>query len=379
MRIWRLVHMVPALFLFAFFPQGVLTGQQAPDNSLPKVLGAIRFADQFCNTPGTLDDSCVTNAINSITVNLANANGVVYLPAGVYTFHNSVTIPDKVRVIGAARRAVIVSWSGAGNAFTLKPGTTYAGIEGLRISLGRNPRSVGIGISCSNRESIRWNTLRDIEIGGSNDGNTNLAGQIGLNIVADVDCIITSNWFEDVDFFCVDIPLIKTNTEGNFFRNITIEEWGAKGDVHPIAINSVSHDDEVLARISGGKGSNPIGYREAGTSNVAQLVADMLLPSAALDLTGSGNTVILSRPLLNTPIGTVGQNTLIDDTGIASSGFIALGTTTVASLPPAGAGNAGQIIKVSDSTPIASEGQTCVGGSTNIALAFSNGSVWKCF
>ncbi len=54
-------------------------------------------------------------------------------------------------------------------------------------------------------------------------------------------------------------------------------------------------------------------------------------------------------------------------------------TTLVASLPAAAAGNKGWIMTVSDSTSVAAEGQTCVGSSTNTALAFSNGSVWKCF
>jgi hypothetical protein len=58
---------------------------------------------------------------------------------------------------------------------------------------------------------------------------------------------------------------------------------------------------------------------------------------------------------------------------------LALTSITVASLPPAAAGNAGQMRTISDSTPVATEGQTCVGGSTNTALAFSNGTVWKCF
>jgi hypothetical protein len=63
----------------------------------------------------------------------------------------------------------------------------------------------------------------------------------------------------------------------------------------------------------------------------------------------------------------------------AAAGFAALGTTVVGSLPAAGVGNVGQIIKVSDSTTVSAEGQTCAGGSSNTALAFSNGTVWKCF
>ncbi len=54
------------------------------------------------------------------------------------------------------------------------------------------------------------------------------------------------------------------------------------------------------------------------------------------------------------------------------------GLITVASLPAAAAGNKGQIQTVTDSTTVSAEGQTCVGGSTHTALAFSDGSVWKC-
>ena len=63
----------------------------------------------------------------------------------------------------------------------------------------------------------------------------------------------------------------------------------------------------------------------------------------------------------------------------SATGFVSLGRTVVGSLPAAAAGNAGQIIQVTDSTAVAAEGQTCVGGNTNNALAFSTGTVWKCF
>ncbi len=58
---------------------------------------------------------------------------------------------------------------------------------------------------------------------------------------------------------------------------------------------------------------------------------------------------------------------------------LALVFTTVGGLGAAAAGNAGQMGNVSDSTAVAAEGQTCVGGNSNKALAYSNGSVWKCF
>ncbi len=54
-------------------------------------------------------------------------------------------------------------------------------------------------------------------------------------------------------------------------------------------------------------------------------------------------------------------------------------TDTVANLPTAAAANAGMMMKVTDSTAISAEGQTCVGSGSAVALAFSNGVVWKCF
>jgi len=60
------------------------------------------------------------------------------------------------------------------------------------------------------------------------------------------------------------------------------------------------------------------------------------------------------------------------------TGLVVTGTTTVASLPSASA-NIGGMVRVSDSTSVSAEGQTCVGSSSNVALAFSNGTVWKCF
>lgn len=63
---------------------------------------------------------------------------------------------------------------------------------------------------------------------------------------------------------------------------------------------------------------------------------------------------------------------------ISSTGLVTVGSTTVGSLPSA-ASNPGAMIRVSDSTTVSAEGQTCVGSSSNNALAFSNGSLWKCF
>lgn len=67
---------------------------------------------------------------------------------------------------------------------------------------------------------------------------------------------------------------------------------------------------------------------------------------------------------------------------LLSFSYLAMTPGTVDSLPAADSGNAGELRVVSDSTAIVTEGQTCVGGNatpSNRVMAFSNGTVWKCF
>lgn len=61
-----------------------------------------------------------------------------------------------------------------------------------------------------------------------------------------------------------------------------------------------------------------------------------------------------------------------------AAGNILLKATIVADLPAA-TGTTGVFFYVNDSTAIAVEGQTCVGGGTVKALATWNGTIWKCF
>lgn len=122
-----------------------------------------------------------------------------------------------------------------------------------------------------------------------------------------------------------------------------------------------------------------------------------------LDSTGTGGrlNVILLRPLAfsgnqypdpaifpeSNPMGAAlhvrsadnSRDASLTALNVGASGFVTLGNTTVNALPPAGPGNVGQMIRVSDSIAITTEGQMCAGGGTSIALAFSNGAVWKCF
>ena len=99
----------------------------------------------------------------------------------------------------------------------------------------------------------------------------------------------------------------------------------------------------------------------------------------ALHTTGTNFSDTVATPTQYAPPTVTGTgSTIVNGTG-AYAPFFQAPPITVSQLPVAGAENAGQMRRVSDSTNITSEGQTCTGGGSGAALAFSNGAVWKCF
>lgn len=86
-------------------------GNASQFTSASKTSNGVRLADQWCKTPGTLDRSCIQNAIDDITAHgqivtinaLAFRQGVVNIPAGDYTIASPLVIPKgtQVLVIGA--------------------------------------------------------------------------------------------------------------------------------------------------------------------------------------------------------------------------------------------------------------------------------------
>jgi len=99
----------------------------------------------------------------------------------------------------------------------------------------------------------------------------------------------------------------------------------------------------------------------------------------ALHITGTSYSDTSAAPTRYIPPTVTGTgSTIVNGTG-AYAPFFQAPPITVSQLPAAAAGNAGQLRRVTDSTTIAAEGQTCAGNGPVAALAFSNGKVWKCF
>jgi hypothetical protein len=153
---------------------------------------------------------------------------------------------------------------------------------------------------------------------------------------------------------------------------------------YPSAAVTTSASGEVALTWTGVIGAYSYNvYRCSGTSCVSADGTNpgpgpwsrMAFHNVGTTYTDSAATgVVLSAP----PTITATGSTIMNNTGVYAP-FFETPPITVSALPGAAAGNAGQIRRVTDSTSVSSEGQTCTGGSTNAALAFSNGSVWKCF
>jgi hypothetical protein len=158
---------------------------------------------------------------------------------------------------------------------------------------------------------------------------------------------------------CVDCLVVGSarNTHG-----VKIEAYGCAGtSSYPVTdcvqwSNAFAVDGSVMEA----------GYTLAGT-NVTNLFHDEQTPACTIPTATAAELALYARDGANI---TTTQPNLCPSTTAG---------TVVGSLPAA-ASYPGTSFYVTDSTAIATEGQTCVGGSTTKALAFSSGSGgWKCF
>lgn len=66
----------------------------------PTSLEGVVYADQFCATPGTLDQTCINNAILSLgSTNWPSPEGTIFIPAGTYVLHAPVISHRNITLI----------------------------------------------------------------------------------------------------------------------------------------------------------------------------------------------------------------------------------------------------------------------------------------
>lgn len=129
----------------------------------------IYYADQYCTTPGTLDDTCLQNAINAVLANAVTGIsigvprhlGVIRMRPGVYHFNNTVTVP------AVASAGVNLSIQGE----------YQAGIEGVIVTSGSTVPTTYIQVLSDNVDikNIAFNSganavMNAITLGSSSIG-----------------------------------------------------------------------------------------------------------------------------------------------------------------------------------------------------------------
>lgn len=120
-----------------------------------------------------------------------------------------------------------------------------------------------------------------------------------------------------------------------------------------------------------GVGGSSVTYVTNGSGGMELVIGGATGANASLEVFNSSSNGAALQ------IGGSGAVNVFNDGHAVLSAYTNV-PTAVSGLP-AVAGAKGWWITVNDSTTVAAEGQTCVGGSSNQALAFSNGTIWKCF
>lgn len=135
---------------------------------------------------------------------------------------------------------------------------------------------------------------------------------------------------------------------------------------------------------------NPNTFTISANSFVVAQTLNVGNPSHTISVSGSLQLINGATALGNITVANGGQLLTLNPASIQGtltiqaggtytpSGSINLGALTFATLPAA-ASNPGVMFYITDSTTLTTEGQNCAGSGTVTALAFSNGSVWKCF
>jgi hypothetical protein len=254
---------------------------------------------------GTTDDYAAIAAALAAVDTAGGKGGTVFFPAGIYLSNSKITVPDRVRLKGVGSRGSILNLGYDGVLLEFDS-TTNTGVENMRLGLGSYAAAVGIDIKTTTN-SFRFSLFSDLEIAGGQ-----VSGQIGMRLAATGGQIVCENNFTNITLFLVDRPIIDTDTEGNFWRGITIDTFAIS--VARTALDCQGLANQYQVRIAGVPTAGSVGYKQSGGGNICDLVVDIGASSTALNLSAASFQMVrLQRPEDLTPIGTIGtQNCVMD-------------------------------------------------------------------
>lgn len=230
---------------------------------------------------------------------------VVMITAPTVSISQTLRVPDRITLVGSGERGTIIYATGSGTMFEFD-GITHAGLRNMRLGLNESLDAIAIDVKTTTG-SCRQLEFSDLEIAGADK-----AGQIGIRATASNSQIISECSFHRLTFVMVDRPVVERNSEGNFWSQISVDQF-ARAGVARAAFDCVSLASFYQARVAGTVTNGSIGFAQGGARNHITLVADIGPNCTALDVTGSSNIIAVERPEALTPLGSTAMtNTIID-------------------------------------------------------------------
>jgi hypothetical protein len=338
----------------------------------------------------------------------AGVTGVVMVPqtaqipgstlGAIFGSNTTITMPSSVCVIGAGPNASFYDSNNEAVAFAFPAGTVNSCLVNMAVELDDTDTN-GVAIRFEGSSSAQTTNNKVINFTCYNNpaygyptGETCI--QIDASSPGEVGTGVWNNFFQNITIQNVTQPVAFSgvscsshpcNDFADIFDNIMVTGWGASGT----ALSGQFEGDTINAYLhdSGASSRTGVSLQSGARGNHVKILCDLAAADTACVTDAAGFNFIDVLNANGTPatsgVGITGD--VVTDvewlnlfTSFQTQRLILGDPVRVGNLPASSA-NPGMIMRVSDSTAISNEGQICVGSSSNVAIAISNGTAWKCF
>lgn len=368
--------LIPEVYNNSFFPPAVEV-IYLPSTGRTITLGSGSFPMNGGGLQSAVTDLCAAGQAGGF-----GFGGTIIIPDGAIYVLSTIDISNcAIRIVGSGALSSIVNAISAGGPMFLLD-HSIDGIEIRNVTLYETTTANSPVIEFSGASNLPGNEgviLSDVGfVGGSDAG----AAEIGIEFNSNTgdgyscfDCVFHNVTFTGNQQAIKTVGTNTPNGEGNLWSNIEVRLNGSTAQTVSPIVDGNNSDEWTNVRFENALSTGVPAFSVSGSLNQVGITCDT--QQACINDTGSTNKFNVT--FISGSAGTIAASSSawIGDSTKNLTYFIPA-STAVASLPTA-SGSAGAKFIVTDSTTVSSEGQTCVGSSTNKAIAISNGSVWKCF
>ncbi len=337
----------------------------------------------------------------------AGVTGVVMVPqtaqipgssvGGIFGFNTTITMPSGVCIIGAGPNTSYYDSQNGAVAFDFPAGTVNSCLVNMAVELDETDTN-GIAIRFEGSSSAQTTNNRILNFTCYNnpsygfpqgetciDFNASVPGEVGTGI--------WNNLFQNINIQNITHPIAFSGGAcashacsdfADTFDNVVVSGGWAPDTA---ALDGYFSGDNLNISLHDFSASARTGISLRSRGNHLKIFCDLAqADTACVTDVGGYNFIDLLNANGAPPTSGIGiAGDLITDTEWLNEST-SFQTQRLTLANPVSVGNLplpssspGTIMRVYDSTPIVHEGQACVGSSSGVAIAISNGTTWKCF